>query len=58
MVRNVRIRGKLKLADGWESGVYVVLKQSKDIPVYVVRPETGDGPQRTSTFCCHVVFFL
>lgn len=47
LVRNVRLRGKHKLADRWESDVYVVLRQSGDIPVYVVRPETRDGPQRT-----------
>ena len=27
--------------------MYVVLRQSGDIPVYVVRPETRDSPQRT-----------
>lgn len=47
LVRNVRLRGKHKLADRWESDVYVVLRQSGDVPVYVVRPETRDGPQRT-----------
>lgn len=47
LVRNVRLRGKHKLADRWETDVYVVLRQSGDIPVYVVRPETRDGPQRT-----------
>lgn len=47
LVRNVRLRGKHKLADRWETDMYVVLRQSGDIPVYVVRPETRDGPQRT-----------
>ncbi|XP_013855935.1 uncharacterized protein LOC106511737, partial [Austrofundulus limnaeus] len=47
LVRNVRLRGKHKLADRWESDVYVVLRQSGDVPVYVVKPETRDGPQRT-----------
>ncbi|KAK0146798.1 Tafazzin [Merluccius polli] len=47
LVRNGRLRGKHKLADKWESDVYVVIKQSGDIPVYVVRPETKDGPLRT-----------
>ncbi|KAL0199310.1 hypothetical protein M9458_007850 [Cirrhinus mrigala] len=47
LVRNVRLRGKHKLADRWESDVYVVLKQSEGVPVYVVRPETREGPQRT-----------
>ncbi len=27
--------------------MYVVLRQSEDLPVYVVRPETREGPQRT-----------
>lgn len=27
--------------------MYVVVKQSEGVPVYVVRPETGEGPQRT-----------
>lgn len=47
LVRNVRLRGKQKLADKWESDVYVVIKQSGDIPVYVVKPETKDGLLRT-----------
>ncbi|KAJ8009461.1 hypothetical protein DPEC_G00089120 [Dallia pectoralis] len=47
LVRNVRLRGKHKLADRWESDVYVVQRQSGDVPVYVVKPETRDGPQRT-----------
>ena len=47
LVKNVRLRGKHKLADKWESDVYVVLKQCGDVPVYIVRPETREGPQRT-----------
>lgn len=47
LVRNIRLRGKHKLADRWESNVYVVVKQCGDVPVYVVRPETKDGPIRT-----------
>lgn len=47
LVRNVRIRGKHKLADRWESEIYVVVKQAADLPVYTVRPETKDGPLRT-----------
>ncbi len=47
LVRNVRIRGKHKLADRWESEIYVVVKQSADLPVYTVRPETKDGPLHT-----------
>ncbi len=47
LVRNVRLRGKHKLADKWESEVYVVVKRAGDLPVYTVRPETRDGPLRT-----------
>ncbi|KAL1266423.1 hypothetical protein QQF64_002098 [Cirrhinus molitorella] len=47
LVRNVRLRGKHKLADKWESEVYVVEKRAGDLPVYTVRSETGDGPLRT-----------
>lgn len=47
LVRNVRIRGKHKLADKWESKVYVVVKRVDNLPVYIVRPETKDGPLRT-----------
>lgn len=47
LVRNVNIRGKHKLADRWERKVHVVAKRIKDSPVYVVKPETGEGPHRT-----------
>ncbi|XP_067257086.1 uncharacterized protein [Chanodichthys erythropterus] len=47
LVRNVRLRGKHKLADKWEPEVYVVVKRAGDLPVYTVRPETKDGPLRT-----------
>lgn len=47
LVRNVRLRGKHKLADKWESAIYVVVKRAGDLPVYTVRPETKDGPLRT-----------
>lgn len=47
LVRNVRIRGKHKLADKWESTVHVVVKRARDLPVYTVKPEGGDGPSRT-----------
>ncbi|GAA6102325.1 uncharacterized protein LOC117808543 [Tachysurus ichikawai] len=44
LVRNVRIRGKRKLADKWESTVHVVVRKAGDLPVYTVKPETGEGP--------------
>lgn len=47
LVQNVRIRGKHKLADKWESEVYVVVKRADKLPVYTVHPETRDGPLRT-----------
>ncbi|XP_048067043.1 uncharacterized protein LOC125280510 [Megalobrama amblycephala] len=47
LVRNVRLRGKHKIADRWEPDVYIVLKKSSGIPVYTVRPEGKESPVRT-----------
>ncbi|KAK9980488.1 hypothetical protein ABG768_000093 [Culter alburnus] len=47
LVRNVRLRGKHKLADKWEQGVQVVVKRAGDLPVYTVRPVGQSGPLRT-----------
>ncbi|KAJ8356812.1 hypothetical protein SKAU_G00196060 [Synaphobranchus kaupii] len=47
VARNVRIRGKHKLADKWEQDVHVVVQRAGDLPVYTVRPETKEGPLRT-----------
>ncbi|XP_043099138.1 uncharacterized protein LOC122347977 [Puntigrus tetrazona] len=47
LVRNVRLRGKHKISDKWEPTVHVVVKRAGTLPVYTVRPETGDGPLRT-----------
>ena len=47
LVRNVNIRGKHKLADRWEQNIHVVLKRIGGSPVYVVKPEAGEGPLRT-----------
>ncbi|XP_054896085.1 uncharacterized protein LOC129366329 [Poeciliopsis prolifica] len=47
LVRNVRLRGKHKLADKWESSVYIVVKKAGNLPVYTVRPESQDKPLRT-----------
>ncbi|RXN31226.1 Retrovirus-related Pol polyprotein from transposon 412 [Labeo rohita] len=47
LVRNVRLRGKHKIADRWEPNVYVVLRKSSGIPVYTVCPEGKEGPVRT-----------
>ena len=41
-MRNVGLRGKLKLADRWESQPYVACRQpNEDIPVYMVRPDNA-----------------
>lgn len=47
LVRNLRLRGKNKLADRWESTVYVVQKRAGELPVYTVCPAGQDGPTRT-----------
>lgn len=47
LVRNVRLRGKHKLADKWEGTVHVVVNRRADLPVYTVKPENQDGPLRT-----------
>ncbi|XP_061593076.1 uncharacterized protein LOC133457765 [Cololabis saira] len=47
LVRNVRLRGKHKLADRWEAEVYVVVSRAGDLPVYRVCPERKKGPLRT-----------
>lgn len=47
LVRNVRLRGKHKLADRWEPTVYIVVKRAGTLPVYTVKPEHRDQPVRT-----------
>lgn len=47
LVKNVRLKGKHKLADKWEPDVYVITKKAVDLPVYTVKPEQKDGPLRT-----------
>lgn len=47
LVRNLRLRSKHKLADRWESTVYVVIKRMGDLPVYTLKPEKEDGTLRT-----------
>ena len=47
LVRNVRLRGKHKLADKWDSVVYIVVNRAGELPVYTVKPEGRDGPLRT-----------
>lgn len=47
LVRNVKLRGKHKLADRWEPDVYIVQKKAGTLPVYTVKPEGKDRPVRT-----------
>ena len=48
LVKNVGLQGKCKLADRWDKTVYRICKRlGQDLPVYVVRPETGRGRERT-----------
>jgi len=47
LVRNVKLRGKHKLANRWEDDVYVVLRKAGELPVYTVKPEGKDRPVRT-----------
>lgn len=47
LVRNVRIRGKQKLADKWEPNVYIVVEKAGNLPVYTVKPEGTNKPPRT-----------
>lgn len=47
LVCNLRLRNKRKLADRWEPTVYVVNRRMGDLPVYSVKPERGEGANRT-----------
>lgn len=47
LVRNVRLRGKHKLADRWDPVVHIVVSRAGELPVYTVRPERLEGPLRT-----------
>lgn len=47
LVRNVRVRGKHKLADRWDPVVHIVVSRAGELPVYTVKPERQDGPLRT-----------
>ncbi len=49
LVRNVKLRGKHKLSDKWESDIYEVFSKAGDMLVYKVCPEGKDGPVRTLT---------
>ena len=47
LVRNLNLRGKNKISDRWESGVYEVIGLHGEMPVYTVKKESGEGPERT-----------
>lgn len=47
LVKNVKLRGKHKLADKWEPTVYIVVRRAGSLPVYTVRPEHSSRPLRT-----------
>lgn len=47
LVRNVRRRGKHKLADKWEPRVYIVNKKAGNSAVYTVKLEGKEGPLQT-----------
>ncbi|XP_061921885.1 uncharacterized protein LOC133662165 [Entelurus aequoreus] len=47
LIRNVRIRGKHKISDKWESTIHVVVSRAGTLPVYTVKLENKDGPLRT-----------
>jgi transposase InsO family protein len=48
LTRNVALHGKCKLADRWQQEVYVVESQpNKDIPVFRIRRENGQGALKT-----------
>lgn len=47
LVRNLSLRKKHNISDKWEQTVYVVVKQPDEgIPVYVVKPDDGEGRER------------
>ncbi|KAK7898579.1 hypothetical protein WMY93_019432 [Mugilogobius chulae] len=46
LVKNVGLRGKHKISTRWSQTIYQVIKQVRDLPVYVVAPFDNDGPER------------
>jgi hypothetical protein len=51
LVRNVKLRGKNKLADKWEDTPYIVMEQpNQNIPVFVVKK---DSPRSNKTRTLH-----
>lgn len=58
LVKNVGLPGRHKIADRWSRTVYKVVKQVKDLPVYVVAPFDTDGPQRVLHRDLLLLFYL
>lgn len=60
LVRKVCIKCRQKLADRWEQELYLVIKiANSNIPVYMVKRESGKGSSRTfdRTCYCHSPLF-
>ena len=47
LVRNLWFSDKHKLADRWESTIYILQRKAGDMPVYIVCPEGQEEPLRT-----------
>ena len=47
LAKKLVIDGNNKLADRWESDVYIVSKKYPNIPVYDIKPEQGDGKTKS-----------
>ncbi len=44
LLRNVRIRGKHKLADKWEPSIHILVERVGDLPVYKVCSHDKNAP--------------
>lgn len=47
LIRRMGPRLNSKIADRWETDIYVVIRKADGIPVYTVQKESGSGPTRT-----------
>ncbi|KAL7831371.1 hypothetical protein SRHO_G00308740 [Serrasalmus rhombeus] len=46
LIRNLGLPGKHKLADCWASTPYIVESQMPGLPVFRLRPQSGEGPTK------------
>lgn len=46
MIRNLGLQGKHKLADSWKSTPYIIESQLPGLPVFRLRLEEGNGPEK------------